>query len=445
MGAPAELHRARQFLQQGQSAQARQCLETLLQAQPDHLLALNELGLLLRDQSQFAQAQTLFMRLLALLPNDIAVCNNLGWVLRKQAKWVEAMLAFRACIAMQPDFAGAHANLALVLLQLGDYEQGWREYEYRLIESPQLRPQLPFPHWQGLAQQPPAGKRMLLVSEQGLGDMIQFSRYACLLSRLGALVDVLTSQPLVALFTTLPGVRRVAHQLEVAPDEYDYQCQIMSLPYLCNTRLGNVPATVPYLFAAPQKVAYWQQRLQAHAATLLSTRAAQPPLTSRRPLRVGLVWAGGVRANDAQACAIDERRSLTIASLIDILRLPHIQFVSLQKGPPAAQLRNHATPELQAIFDACDACLDFSDTAALIENLDLVISCDTSVAHLAGALAKPVWILNRYDLCWRWLTQRTDSPWYPSARLFTQTEPGQWQPVLDAVKRALLEVSAPRA
>jgi hypothetical protein len=257
---------------------------------------------------------------------------------------------------------------------------------------------------------------LLLHAEQGLGDTLQFCRYAPLAAA-RARVVLEVQAPLARLLSSLPGVSQVIARGEALP-AFDAQAPLLSLPRAFGTTIETVPARVPYLAADPDQAAAWGRRL-----------AALPGL------KVGLCWAGEPRAGFPELAAIDARRSISLAALAPLAKVAGVSFVSLQKGAPAAQAADPPPP--MALFDYTAELADFADTAALVENLDLVISVDTSVAHLAGAMARPVWLLNRFDTCWRWLLDRQDSPWYPTLRLFRQTTPGDWTSVIADLRQAL--------
>lgn len=272
-----------------------------------------------------------------------------------------------------------------------------------------------------MGETPLAGRTLLVHAEQGFGDTLQFCRYLTLLPA-EARVLVAVQAPLIRLLRTLPRAVTLLHQGDVLP-AIDLHCPLMSLPLAVGTTLETIPAAVPYLSAEPEAVAAWRRRLA--------------PLPG---WRVGLCWAGDPRPHLPGAHAVDRRRSLSLAAFAPLASVPGVTFVSLQKGPPAAQAV--APPPGLTLHDWTGELEDFADTAALVAALDLVITADTSVAHLAGALGKKVWILNRFDACWRWLMERTDSPWYPTARLFTQTVPGDWDSVIAAVTQALSDLLA---
>jgi tetratricopeptide (TPR) repeat protein len=343
---------------------------------------------------------------------------NRASVLCELGRHEEALAAYDACLAVNPGRPAALYYSGTAWLTLGDYGRGWALYEARLglggVRG--AGPQAGFaqPAWTG--ETPLSGKTLLLTSEQGLGDTLQFCRYADLAKAQGATVILQAEAPLVALLSTLKGADRVLAKGAALPP-FDLHASLMSLPHAFGTRLDTVPAQVPYLHAEPDKVAAWARRLG--------------PKT--RP-RVGLAWAGGFQAERTDLRTVYQRRDIPLAMLAPLAGA-EVDFVSLQKGEPAhGELAHWAGP---AMLDPAAELHDLSHTAALIENLDLVITVDTAVAHLAGALGKPVWILNRFDSCWRWMRERTDSPWYPTARLFRQQTLGDWPPVVREVGEAL--------
>jgi hypothetical protein len=262
-----------------------------------------------------------------------------------------------------------------------------------------------------------AGKTILLFAEQGLGDTIQFVRFAPLLAAQGAQVILLVQPALVSLLAGIEGIAACIGFGDKLP-RFDLQYPLMSLPYALGIELASVQANYPYLTAAPDAVAGWGDRLAA--------------LPGRK---VGLVWAGDPRPDQPEANRTDRRRSMRFDQLASLADIPGVSFVSLQKGKPAEQART-AIPGL-TLHDWTPELRSFADTAALAHNLDLVISVDTSVAHLAGAIGRPVWMFNRFDSCWRWLDGRDDSPWYPTLRQFRQATAGDWAGVLARVRAEL--------
>jgi Glycosyltransferase family 9 (heptosyltransferase) len=308
-------------------------------------------------------------------------------------------------------------------LLIGDFARGWREHEWRW-ETAQLRMvkrRFSQPLWTGADDL--AGRTVLLHAEQGFGDTIQFCRYVPRVVERGASVILEVQKPLVELMSGLAGAAQIVPRGEALPD-FDLHCPLLSLPLAFGTRLETIPSRTPYLAAPEHKICAWRDRLSEHE------------IGKRERPRIGVVWAGHPRKGLPGANRIDRQRSLQFDQLAPILEVRDCEFYSLQKGDDAqAQLRNgalsHRITDWSADFD------DFSDTAALIANLDLVIAVDTAVAHLAGALDKPFWLINRYNTCWRWLLDRDDSPWYPSARLFRQDETRDWYPVIARIASAL--------
>ncbi len=352
-------------------------------------------------------------RAIALKADFPEAYTNLGNALKGQGNIAAAIAACRQAIALNPDLPDAHHNLSLTLLLNGEFAEGWREYEWRW-QTKQLRPRgFAQPLWSGEAVD---GRVLLLHAEQGYGDMIQFCRYVPLVAARGRVV-LEAPRALVRLFSGLAGVERIVVQGDPLP-AFDLHCPLLSLPRAFATTLETIPGGVPYLGTDPAQVSAWRDRLAGLAR-----------------LRVGLVWAGEPRATDRIRGAVDRRRSISLGHFARLAGVGGIAFVSLQKGEAAAQTRS--PPPGLRLHDWTGELEDFADTAALIAALDLVISVDTAVVHLAGALGKPVWLLNRFDTDWRWLLDREDSPWYPTLRLFRQHRPGDWAGVLERVAAAL--------
>jgi hypothetical protein len=324
----------------------------------------------------------------------------------------EAMLAhYRRAVDVDPNHAGAHWNLAWELLKEGRLLEGWQHYEWRWRWEGFPERERPFatPRWEGENLD---GARILLHGEQGFGDCIQFARYAPMVAALGGRVILEVPRPLVRVMSTLRGVEIVVARGERLP-EFGCTCPLMSLPRVFGTAVESIPASVPYL-GVPDGVA--------------SDRMVCPPGVRR----IGLVWGG------SPGHQRDERRSIGLDLFCPLTRLDGFRWYSLQKGPAAAALRT-GPPDLK-VLDLASSIGDFADTAAIISQLDLVVTVDTSVAHLAGALGKPVWILVPAKSDWRWLLDRTDSPWYPTARLFRQRREGDWAREIDQVHQALLSL-----
>ena len=387
---------------------------------PDFAKAYSNRGNALRDLQRYTAALASYDRAIALRPDHAEAYSNRGMVLGNLKRYTDALASYDKAIALKPDLAWAHWNRSLCLLLLGRFEEGWRLHEWRKkCVGRNATRTFPQPLW--LGKQDIAGKTLFLWWQQGFGDTIQFCRYATLAEARGAKVVMAVQQPLLELLKEVSPTIQIINQDEV-PTDFDYHCPLLSLPLAFGTTLETIPANIPYLEANAEKSLFWQEKLG-----------------EKNKLRVGLVWSGGFRPDQPEVWAVNRRRNIPLAKLA-ALKNPDIDFYSLQKGQPAelelAELirNNWDGPK---IIDLTSLLNDFSDTAALIENLDLVISVDTSTAHLAGALRKPVWILNRFDTCWRWLLDRTDSPWYPTAKLYRQEKAGDWDAVIQRVKTDL--------
>jgi tetratricopeptide (TPR) repeat protein len=383
-------------------------------------------GTVQRILEQFDEALASYDRAIAINPRLAEAHCNRGLLLHDLGRHPAALQSFGHAIAIKPDFAEAHTNRSMTLLALGDYASGWLEYEWRWRTELYSREERHFgrPLW--LGKESLAGKTILLHGEQGFGDMLQFCRYASLLAKLGAAVILEVPGPLKSLLASTDGVTRCIVPKDTLP-EFDYHCPLMSLPLAFNSTLSNLPAHIPYLHASPEKTLRWQEKLGA-----------------RRKPRIGLVWSGGVRPHQPHLWHVNRRRNIPLAQLAALLR-PDMEFYSLQKGELAeAELAEFAAKNAHGpqLITMVDELLDFSDTAALVANLDLVVTVDTAMAHLAAALGKPVWILNRFDACWRWLVDRSDSPWYPTAKLYRQHRSGDWEGVLRQVAEDLSQIAA---
>jgi len=379
-------------------------------------------GNVLGELERFDAALASYDSAIALTPgNAFAHCNR-GILLFGLQRHREALDCLDRAIVLDPDHALAHFTRGLVHMTLGDFQKGWPEFEWRwknehCVTSREKR-NLRQPLW--LGEQPVRGRTILVHCEQGLGDTIQFSRYLTLLVERGATVIFEVPESLHSLMRSLPGVQ---HWRQGDPlPAFDCYCPLMSLPLAFKTTLDTVPSQMPYLRADPQRALHWRERLG-----------------ERTGLRVGVVWSAGVRSDLPELQSVNDRRNIPLIQLA-ATKLPNVQFYSLQKGQPAeGELAALMASRWDgpALVDHARALHDFGETAALIEQLDLVISVDTSTAHLAGALGKPVWILLCFDACWRWLRDRGDSPWYPSARLYRQSRRGDWQAVVQQVSRDL--------
>jgi tetratricopeptide (TPR) repeat protein len=389
-----------------------------LALKPDYAEAHSNRGNALQELKRFDEAVASYDRALALRGDLAEAHSNRGNALKEMARFDDALASFDRAIAVRPDFADAHFNEAMCRLLIGDFECGWKKNEWRWGTEQLKNGKRSFSQPLWLGSDAIAGKTILLHAEQGLGDTIQFGRYAPLVAARGARVILEVQRPLHELMRTVSDAVQVVAAGDPLPD-FDFHCPMLSLPLAFATRLETIPSTIPYLAAPEGKRREWRDRLG-----------------SREKRRIGLVWAGNPRKELPGANRIDGQRSIAFDLLAPLFRLTACEFFSLQKGDDAVrQLRD--SEWRQVIIDHTDDLHDFSDTAALIGNLDVVVSVDTSVAHLAGALGKPFWLLNRYNTCWRWLLDRDDSPWYPTARLFRQDATRAWEPVVARVAAAL--------
>ncbi|QVN23618.1 tetratricopeptide repeat protein [Burkholderia pyrrocinia] len=405
--------------------EAETCFRRALSLKPDYRDARGNLGNVLFAQQRYGEAEACYRDVLADDPSFAEGWNNLGRLLHDAGRLDEAADALRHALTLDHDRVPTTFNLSLVLLAMGQYEEGWRLYEARYRPSSywgddaphHVLPKLPAPLWQGESLD---GKSLVVWPEQGLGDVVQFARYLPLLKRRGlSMLTVVCPAALTNLIATVDGVDRcVGLDDASALPTHDYACPIMSLPLRCGTTIDTIPATVPYLRVPAPLVERWRSSVPAGG------------------FKVGLVWAGDPRPDQAQAHATDRRRSLSASAYLPLLQIPGVSFVSLQKGETTRRQIDTIPSSIRPV-DPMEHVRDFADTAAIISHLDLVITVDTSVAHVAGALNKPVWILSRFDGCWRWFADRDDSPWYPGARLFRQSEPGQWADVVERVVSAL--------
>ena len=396
--------------------EAINCYHKAIACKPDYVEAHFYLATAHLEQGRPEQAAACLRQALAIKPDYPDALDNLGTALKELGQLDEAAACYRAVLAVQPEHPGTHANLGMVLLAQGDMEAGWRENEWRWKTSHMRATARAFtvPQWRGELA---TGRTLLVHSEQGFGDTLQFCRYATLAANRGLHVVMQVQEPLVRLLKSLTGVEQVVPQGE-EPPAFDLHCPMLSMPLAFDTRIATIPAQTPYLQADAGQVAVWR-------ACLAANHTPGP--------RVGLVWAGNSYTHSLALAAVDRRRSLPPDRLAPLLSLPGLHFISLQKDGSAGLPLTNFMHEMR----------DFADTAALIAALDLVVSVDTAVAHLAGALGKPVWLLDRFDSCWRWLTGRRDSPWYPKLRIYRQPRPGDWDTVLAEVIRDLRSYTTP--
>ncbi len=383
--------------------EAVEAYRAALGANPEFADAYSNCAVVLRVQGRHDEALAYYEKALALKPDFYEAETNRGVALCDLGRYAEAREGYARVLAAKPDDPLARMNSAMCALLLGDFAEGWPNYEWRWQAGNFPKPQLDVPQWMGEADL--TGKRILLYAEQGLGDTIQFVRYAPLVAARGARVVVQAQAALKSLLQTLDGVESVLDQDEKLPP-IDLQCPLMSLPLAFDTQLATIPAAVPYLRADKKRVAHWRKKLG-----------------QKDKKRIGLVWSGNTAHKN------DRNRSIALADLAPLFAAD-VAFFSLQK-----EMRDEdaETAKKLANFLHFGAALrDFTDTAALVEAMDLVVAVDTSVLHLAGALGKPTLALIPFNPDWRWLLARSDTPWYPNTELVRQNQRGDWT---DALKR----------
>src|SRR5215472_8457960 len=382
--------------------------EQALAVRPDYADALRNRGLTLHNLKRFEDALASYDKALTVRPNYAEALRNRGLTLHELKRFDEALASYEQALAVRPDYTQAHFNEAICRLVIGDFDRGWEKFDRYFNRYYQFR-RLGVSNGTALAAI--AGRTILLHAHLGYGDTIQFCRYVPLVAELAARVILEVQAPLHELMSTLPGAVQIVTRGDPIPN-FDVQCLLESLPLVFGTRLETIPSATPYLRVSSQAIMNWNARLGGPRG---------------RP-RIGLAWSGDPMNWN------DHNRSMRLGSLLSLLDLS-ATFVSLQKDVRAGD-----AAVLKARSDVLhfgDELKDFSDTAAIISNLDLIISVDTSVVHLAGALAKPVWVMLLFIPDWRWLLDREDRPWYPTARLFRQDDSRTWENAIQCVHAAL--------
>jgi tetratricopeptide (TPR) repeat protein len=395
----------------GRFEEAIESYDRALAAHPEHVEALYNRGATQQELQRFADAVESYDRALAMRPHHAEALSNRGGALQELRRFADALESYNRALEIRPDYAEAQWNKALLLLLNGSFADGWWGYESRRKMPGWTSRNFNGPEWSGNSL---AGKRLLLYAEQGFGDTIQFARYAPLAAARGARV-ILEVQPLLkSLLRTLNGVEAVVAKGDPLPP-FDLHCSLLSLPFLFGTTRDTIPADVPYIRPMTDRCDVWGRRLPRDAPV------------------VGLVWSGSRESGK------DRQRSIPFEQFAPLLAVPGIRFVSLQKDARATDAC--ALREQGKVIDLGVDLKDFSDTCAAISQLDMVVTVDTAVAHLAGAMGKPVWILLPYVPDFRWLLDCTDSPWYPSARLFRKSKGSDWAEVVSRVKSELTTTS----
>lgn len=409
--AQLELEQATAAHRQSDFATAISRYRELLDRHPEHLQARYQLGLALVDAERWAEAEPELNWVVTRQPLHAEAHNSLGVSHLERDDYAHALQHFEQAIAADRQYAVAHFNRGLTLLKLGDYPRGWEEYEWRW-QMPSFTPfECPQPVWRG---EDIRDKVLLVHTEQGHGDAIQFARFLPLAARCCKKLILACTEPLRALLATLDGVAEIRLAGTLPLDCFDVYCPLLSLSWALRITSQTLPAQVPYLKVPAQ--------------------VTVPPLPVKQRLKVGIFWAGSVTYQK------DQRRSCSLERFQPLFEVPGVALYSLQTplaATDAGRLEAHGVINLEAELS------DYARTAAYVQQLDLVLSVDTSVVHVAGALGRPVWILLPYNADWRWLRDRSDSPWYPTARLFRQAEPGVWDELLQRVRGALLSAVKP--
>jgi len=395
----------------GQVDDAVAALSRAVAAAPESAQAHSNLGNALLELDRTGDAEAAFRRAIALNPELPEPYSGLGYALSNARRYEDAIAACDRAIALRPDFAEAHWNQGFAYLLAGDFARGWEKYEWRKRHPRYAAayPSFPVPSWEGEELK---GRTLLIHAEQGLGDSIQFIRYAEMLAARGAKVIVACDKALISLFQRVAGVSAAVDKNGPLP-AFDLWIDQMSLPRVTGTRLDTIPTPASYVTAEPERVAAWRRDLPAG-------------------IKVGLVWAGNPQHSN------DRRRSMPVEAVRPLLDVTGLVFVSLQVGA-----RSREVERLAPMLDVSQRLTNFMETAAVVANLDLVIAVDTAVAHLAGAMGRPVWTLLPFDPDWRWvLSHPDDNPWYPSMRLFRQPAPGAWTAVVGRVGAELRRLAA---
>jgi len=392
------------------------CCRKALELAPQNADMHYNFGIALQEQGILDDAITCYRKASEMNPGDAETLNNLAFALQENRRPHEALPYYRKALQLDPGYTTAHWNLSLALLLTGNFREGWREYEWRWGTKYLLSSKRDFaqPLWDGSDLK---GRTILLHAEQGFGDTFQFVRYAPLVAGLGANVVLECQKPVAALMQSVGGIQHVIARGEELP-AFDIHCPLLSLPLAFDTTLETVPATVPYISADSSLSAKWRDRLKDDDSEM----------------KIGIAWAGnpGFKQN--------RYRNIPLHFFIPVAGLPGVSLYSLQKGEESAMANN--PPGQMKVVDYTGDINDFSDTAAFMENLDLIISVDTAVAHLAGAMGKRVWTLLPFSPEWRWLLEREDSPWYPTMKLFRQSSKGDWASVIDRVVQELRRETA---
>lgn len=368
--------------------------------------------------NQIEESLALYYKILELIPGNSSILYNIAYTLKKLGRIEQAMPFYQKVLEQEPTHSEAHFSLGLAYLTIGDFEHGWPEYEWRWKRNNNEPRSLSKPMWDGSYLD---GKTILLHAEQGLGDTYQFIRYAQLVKERGGKIIAAVQPALIQILSLCPYLDKVVSLFDNLP-AYDTQIPIVSLPYIFKTRLETIPHQIPYLFADQKLVEKWNVKL-----------------STDRKLKIGLCWQGNSNYSTHFLRTVVAQKSIQLTNLLPLLTLTEISTYNLQKMTGEEQLKNIPADVNLHSFDADfdNAHGRFMDTAAVIKNLDLMITVDTSMAHLAGGLGIPVWVMMPEPADWRWMLNRSDTPWYPNMRIFRQPKPGDWNSVVQTIVQEL--------
>lgn len=417
------------LVEQGNIEEALKCYQEAIRLKPDYADAYNHLGLALAERWRLEEAIACYDRALQLDPNHARACFAKGVSLYEQGKPAEAIACYERALHLKPDLADARWGRGLAQLLLGNYTEGWLDYEWRWQCKPFTPRPFPRPMWDGA---PLEGKTVLLHAEQGLGDTMQFIRFAPLVKARGGRILLECQESLIPLLSRCSEIDQIVPQC--TPQHFfDVHAPLLSLPRILGITAAHLPGKIPYLYADPLLIENWRQKIaeseEQRGGRRDKTASGLPLAACRSPLKIGIAWHGNPRVRS------NLKRSIPLLHFVPLAQLEGVRLFSLQKGPGFEQLA-----ELQDRFPIVDLgsrLETYADTAAVLMNLDLVISMDTSLVHCAGALGRPVWVVLSSTPEWRWLLDREDSPWYPTARLFRQKQAGDWEEVFARIAQEL--------
>jgi Tfp pilus assembly protein PilF len=392
----------------GSTEAALECFRDAIRLRPDFADAYSNLGNALQEQGNLDDAIACYRQAIQRQPDYLDAHNNLGNALRGQRRFSEALASYNEALRIKPDQPYVHLSRALLWLQTGDFERGWVEYEWRLKCKDFAIPAFPRPMWDGSFLD---GQTILVYGDHGLGDTLQFIRYAPLVRDRGGRIVAAVRKPLARIAASCPGMEQVFSDGEQLPD-FAVFVPAMSLPRIFHTTVATVPGRVPYLAADDELVKRWTEEVRCEQG-----------------FRIGIAWQGN------PSYPRDRQRSFRLSRFESLAMLPGVRLYSLQKGFGSEQIAESAG--CFSVIDLGNRIDDFADSAAIMRNLDLVITADTSLAHLAGAIGTCVWVALPFDADWRWQLEREDSPWYPTMRLFRQRRPGDWDEVFERIRAEL--------